>query len=264
MGEAALQPTTVTERLEQVLRGRSAWKWAESVHLSSGALSRMLKGQFPDPEKLVPACRIENLSLTWLIEGRGTPFSVACPASDEEAAEVAQMALQDDPAADVLVCYCNAGYTLIVHAPVYAQTSTGKPYEYKATTIVGGCAAGYQVAEWLRHITHLKRFHKKHRAAQIAEPEWHRLASGYMGNFEIFGDTGAGGLYGDATHGHLPDLVQRFDAPMYSRRAVRDDDAVPWTDPREREQLAILRELSDTDRDAATRMLRGLQKPRDP
>lgn len=259
MGHDA-RPSNVTERLDLVLRGRSAWKWAESVHLSSGALSRMLKGSFPDPEKLVPACRVENLSLTWLIEGRGTPFCVACPASDAQAIEVVQAALHDDPEADVLIGYCDDGYTVIVHAPVYAQTSTGKPYEYKATTIVGGCVAGARLAAWLNDITRQKRFHKHHLAVQMERPDWSRLASGHMGNFEIFGDYGNGGIFGAASHGHMPYITADF-----GRHTVRDGDGdTAWTTPREREDLAILRELSEADRDAATRMLRGLQKPRDP
>lgn len=254
MGEVH-KASTVSDRLEQVMRGRSVWKWADSVHLSSGAVSRMLKGQFPDPEKLVPACRVENLSLTWLLEGRGTPFCVACPATDAEAADIAQQALQDDPAANILIGFSDIGFTVVVHTPVYAQTAQGKPYEYKATTIVGGCAAGEKVTSWLTLITRQKRFGKKHQAVRLDDLDWIRLASGYMGNFEIFGESGADGLYGKATHGYTPDETAN---DSYDRHAVRDPAGTAWINDRERADLDILRALSDHDRDAASRMLRGL------
>ena len=58
-------------RLAFLLRGRKPFVWNRSVHLSNGAVQRMNQGKWPDPAKLVPACRIENVSLTWLLEGRG-------------------------------------------------------------------------------------------------------------------------------------------------------------------------------------------------
>lgn len=238
------------ERLEWLLHGRSPWKWGESVRLSSGAISRLMTGRFPDPEKLVPACRIENLSLTWLIEGRGMPYCVATPADDVEAASILGQVFADEPQTNLLVAYTETSYTVIVWMPVQAQTQDGKPYNYNATTILGGGVAGpdtMEVIEANYSFTGVEYC----RALRLERDKWRALASGLMGNHDVFGE---GGLLEQSTRGHAPPITLRNGWDQ-----VREYGSIQWQDSDERAAMAILRALEKPDRSAALRMLKGLR-----
>lgn len=236
------------ERLEWLLQGRSPWKWADSVQLSSGAMQRLLKGHFPDPEKLIPASRIENFSLTWFVEGRGTPYGIAHPVDDDDAATILQLLLTDEPDTDLLICYCDKGYTVIAWTLVQTQTTDGKPYQYNATTILGGGAAGPRTIATIREMKHPFTGVHRNRSLQLERAEWHNLAQGLIGNHKIFGD---GGYVSRSTKGHQP-------VEMHIRYPeVRE--SIQWADSQETAALRILRDLNTPDRLAALRMLKGLR-----
>lgn len=54
----------VQQRLSIAMQGRRPYAWAADVHLSRGAIGRLQKGNLPDAVKLVPALRIDRLSLS--------------------------------------------------------------------------------------------------------------------------------------------------------------------------------------------------------
>jgi hypothetical protein len=87
---------SAAERFEFLLRGRKPYTWAQSVALSRGAIHRLQNGSFPDPEKLVPACRVENISLSWWLDGIGAPYIVYIAANAHEHAVIATTSFADE------------------------------------------------------------------------------------------------------------------------------------------------------------------------
>ena len=75
-----------TDRIEKVLGGRKLYPWASALHVSNTAANRMKQGVIPGSEILSAICRTENVSLSWLVEGKGNPFIVTTYKSDKELA----------------------------------------------------------------------------------------------------------------------------------------------------------------------------------
>lgn len=264
MGEG-VTVETISDRLRKVLgEERSPWKWAEQVLLSAGAIGRLLKDGVPDPAKLVPAIRVENLSLTWLLDGEGAPFIVAAPPTDRAAAELLATVLDDEPESAVLIAWCEQGFTVVVHTPVSAEHA-GKSYSYEQATIIGGGAPGRQTRAVVDNFA--ARPHNTWRkvgpylaASQIylPTPEWAALASGHMGNYALFGEDRAGGLAIDADpyqfHQQTAEHSYQADLPHAAANGVAEDSFSPDMD----ELIKTFRRLNAYDRHAALRMLKGL------
>lgn len=262
---------TISDRLRKVLgEERSPWKWAEQVLLSPGAIGRLLKGSMPDPAKLVPAIRVENLSLTWLLDGYGAPFVVAALPTDLAAAQLLDSMLADEPDSAVLFAFSDHGYTVVVHTPVIAEHA-GKSYSYRQTTILGGAAPGAKTRAVVDAFA--ARQHNTWRkvgpylaASQIymPTPEWAALASGYMGNYALFGEGLVGGLAIDAD----PYLAEQPRAPGQGHwsdpipaNAVAEPSATESFGPEMDDLIKTFRRLNTYDRHAALRMLKGLNSP---
>jgi len=256
---------TISDRLRKVLgEERSPWKWAEQVLLSTGAISRLLKDSVPDPAKLIPAIRVENLSLTWLLDGYGAPFIVAALPTDRAAAQLLDTMLADEPDSAVLVAWSDHGYTVVVHTPVIAEHA-GKSYSYRQTNILGGAAPGPQTRAVVDAFA--ARQHNTWRkvgpylaASQIylPTPEWAALASGYMGNYALFGEDLIGGLAIDADpyQSQIQPAGQGHwsDPRPATANGVTEDSFGPEMD----DLVKTFSRLNSYDRHAALRMLKGL------
>ena len=72
------------KRLRMLLSGRKIHSWGDKIGLTKTILTRMNKGIMPGADKLTPAIRTENLSLSWLIDGIGSPYLVNHCTSDED------------------------------------------------------------------------------------------------------------------------------------------------------------------------------------
>jgi hypothetical protein len=253
---------TISDRLRKVIgANRSPWKWAEQVLLSAGAMGRLLKDGMPDPVKLVPAMRMENLSISWLLDGYGAPFVVAAPPTDHDAAQLLATILDDEPDSAVLVAWCEQGFSVVVHTPVSAE-SGGKSYAYRQTTILGGAAPGVRTRAIVedfaaRPQNTWRKVGPYLSVSRIYMPpaEWAALASGYMGNRALFGDDLASGLALEAD-------PYRPEATWPDRQRLVTGVAEPppadTFGPEMDELIQTFRRLSSFDRHAALRMLKGL------
>lgn len=257
---------SVAKRLERLLDGRSPWKWAEQVRLSSGAVSRMLKGSLPDPEKLVPAIYIENLSLSWLVDGIGHPFLVHSPVSEEEEARLVRQHMERDRAGELLVVYSPMGYTPVLHSLATGCDRSGREYSYRSVSIIGGGSHGPALADAIIECS-AERIDGQPagrvRSLRMIEAGWQLLAWGEMGNYKLFGDDLHSGFFAKSK----PE-VARIDLASYRIRSktslgqVRDSSQT-WFDSSQREMNALFERLDAADQDAALRMLRGLSLPHD-
>jgi hypothetical protein len=64
------------DRLEWLLNGRKIHKWGANIGLTKTVITRLNQGIFPGADKLRPVVRAENVSLTWLLEGKGDKYLV--------------------------------------------------------------------------------------------------------------------------------------------------------------------------------------------
>lgn len=176
----------VQQRLSIAMQGRRPYAWAADVHLSRGAIGRLQKGNLPDAVKLVPALRIDRLSLSWLVDGLGAPYSVNQSVSDEDVWRQVSQHLADQP--DQWEIYLSAspdGYAVILAQDCTSTTDTGQQYKWRATEVWGGnCGpiTARRIANW-SSIKPVRQI--------ILKPEdWIRLITGRLGNAELWGARG--------------------------------------------------------------------------
>jgi hypothetical protein len=195
------------ERIDYVLRGRKPFPWGDSVRLNKGAIGRLLKGQFPDPETLIPMCRVENLSLTWLIDGLGSPYLVSYPVSDQEAANGVRDCFADGMAGVLVVS--ELGVTPVMHMIVHKEPPKVRPYSYTCMQVYGGIQPGELTMAVFRD--HWRRSSQ----LELDAERWTRLATGYMGATELFGWEGEpGGLFSE----RAKDLDAKLRPPSHGTR----------------------------------------------
>ncbi len=115
-------------------------------------MSRLWQGSAPDPGNLVPAIRMERLSLSWLIDGQGSPFYVAVPVDDADASKMLLEIVGDVAGADVVhshTWYANfAGHiaSLLHGIPHVITAHSLEPLRpWKAEQLGGGYAVSSYV-----------------------------------------------------------------------------------------------------------------------
>lgn len=229
-------------RLAFLLRGRKPFVWNRAVRLSNGAVQRMKEGKWPDPAKLVPACRIENASLTWLLEGRGTPYLVHVASTEDQAIEHTRALLEDAPDLSRLIVYSALGACFVLHEPREGLDEKGEAYRYTAMEVITGVPASAPLAAAFRSAGT-----GKIEALRIPDDAWRRLASGWMGTAELFGSEDEKGLAVAAKAISLPELEQQLPA---NGTGLGDE---------ERRVIQALRGLGPAEREMVLRML-GVQK----
>lgn len=84
------------ERLEHVLGERKKHPWGQGLGITRGTVDNMFKGVVPASDTLNAISRIENVSISWLLDGKGNPFYVFLCLDDEAAQSYAEDTLVDD------------------------------------------------------------------------------------------------------------------------------------------------------------------------
>lgn len=259
--------------------------WGLSVGLPLGTGHRLKKGKFPDPESLVPAVQIERVSMSWLVDGTGTPFMVLPAASDEDAAHLLSMLLGDEPNQTVTLVGSERGAGVVVVLTQPAQVSRGDTtLDYTAVQVVSGPIDTLAARAIGEHA------HGHTKILILPPDQFAALATGHMGNVPLVGWARApGGLLDQAesvTRDMLPELTQRFsrqpepkpvtyemlspDANVrgfvttssgrtYFGVADKPDHSAEPDDATTLAALAILRRLTPDTRRVVLAMLRGLR-----
>ncbi len=245
----------MAERVEYLLRGRKPSPWAEWVGLSQGTISRLKTGQLPNPDKLSIACRAENLSLTWLLEGIGAPYIVHNVTSTDEGTAHVRELIGEEEWRPLIVASAR-GSSLVLHMPGQARTEKGGTCDYRIVSVIGGDYDARRVAELLG----LDRSPIL-TSIEVDNDEWQRLATGYMGSTELFGSLGQPGLYDVARREGRYDvrLTESFRLPSTVVHLVREPPP-PYGDIPPDEVRALIAQLSESEREVVLRMLRGLKR----
>jgi len=85
------------DRLQIVMDGREKYPWANSIGLGRGTIDGITRtGSVPGGDALAVIGRCENARIDWLLDGRGTPYRIACVTEDIDAAELLQEHIADD------------------------------------------------------------------------------------------------------------------------------------------------------------------------
>ena len=118
-----------------MLCGRKIHKWGREIGLSRGILNNLNKGKLPNADKLWPIVRAENLSITWLLEGRGSRYLVNHCLSDEDCYE--QLSAFYEEAWTTYVLFDGFGVSLVLTQPG-AYEIDGVTYLYTVMEVITG------------------------------------------------------------------------------------------------------------------------------
>jgi hypothetical protein len=245
-------PEAFQARLDTVLQGRKVNPWSESVGLARATAQRLAHGNFPDPEKLIQACRVERLSLTWLLDGLGVPFLVYPAESDHAGARRVRQLLSDEPQQRVVIAHSDRGFCVLLQQDVQVQASNVPVYSYTSIEVIGGGALGAETANATMAGDYSTERTGDVESLGLSADEWSALATGRMGNVPLIGWAKARGGLLDSTKPLLRDTTAH---------GVMEPGAVyGGLDPDESEVLSIFRGLETGERQLILRQLRALRR----
>ena len=237
----------VSSRLSIALLHRKPYAWAADVLLSRGAIGRLQKGNLPDAVKLLPAVRIERLSLTWLLDGRGPPYSVNHAISDDDTWKQVSMRITDEPDAwSIYIATSAEGWAVVLAQDCINTSDSGKEYTWRATEVWGG-ACGPLTAKRLLSWASVKPIEQ----ITLSAADWRRLVTGHLGNAELWG---ARGVKSVAKIHPVGDIHTITDLRLQKV-------AEPTTDPSYQQVLRHLQKMSPEDRSTIAIVAQRLVTP---
>lgn len=244
---------------ERILQGREFSPFLESIGLDTGSgASRLREGKFPDPQILIPAIRLERISLSWLVDGQGTPFMVLPIFNDADAANIITNLLEDEPNQTVTLVRTefSSKQTVVFTQP--AQLVRGRhTFDYTAVEVLGGNIGNQALKAIVDHAR------GKLRLLHIAPASFVALTTGQMGNVPLIGWS--------RQPGGLLDTAIPIDGTVLVKNSYRVEDrtetysthrADAAADPDILELAAILDNLDPNTRNIVLTMVRALNRGR--
>lgn len=247
----------VVERFNSLLLGRKPHPFGASVHLSRGIVTRLMRGSLPDPELLGPMVRIERLSLSWLLTGEGSPYSVNHYVGDVEAWQDLKAKLSDEPDAwAIYLAVSPAGWTVVLDQECSTKMKGGKEYWYRATEVTGGKVCGSVVASGIEHWAKLKPV----RVLRLSNKHWTQLVTGQLGNAQLWGLSGVPAVAEQQAVKDVRELLQDHWKHLGSvpLSTVADQPGPGQITFEESSLLQVWRSLSADERGVVLRMVAGL------
>ncbi len=194
-------PSTFSARLKLVLGNRKPTPWSENLLIPSGTMSRMFKGDGVPPtyETLAKITRTENVSLSWLIEGVGSPYLIALVPDDAELTGEVETRLQEEPSWRIDVLTDGQLLIVVLSQPAQIVEKRGN-IEYIAVDVFGGVVAPKVMDMLARY------------GQRVTMKKWprERLIPGLrlgLGTFQLLGDAHDGkrtGLLADGRYAIHP------------------------------------------------------------
>ena len=123
-------------RFHFLLSGRQPYPFGEGAGINRGTISRVLKGNVPTHESLASLVRVENASISWLLEGKGSPYLVTYCQNDADCREMLDAWLEEDGWTLHLVMV-NSLSSLILTQPGQFDNK-GKMIDYTIIEILAG------------------------------------------------------------------------------------------------------------------------------
>ncbi|VAX08069.1 hypothetical protein MNBD_GAMMA26-1716 [hydrothermal vent metagenome] len=214
-------------KLDFLLQKRDMFPWLMSLGFTQGMVNRLKKGQPPSGELLRALQRTERVSLRWLIDDLGPPYSITRAVSDADATEQLAALLDANDWDITLATADSVGFAVVVHRDTQYKYR-GKVIAYRQVEVIAGRVT-VATASWLAEQargTGLLRL----------EPEdMTRLESGHLGNMELFG-------WQDARKQSPGLWLNRRSAPGQLPQINPTHNNGPYPMPQERSEALIVNE----------------------
>lgn len=231
LGEAGgTSKEAVHKRLAALRLGRLPHPFGAHVQLPRSTVSRLVQGRLPAPQTFAPMCRIEGVSLTWVLTGQGSPYCLTTAVDDQHAWTLMRQRLAEAPS-EWSALIVRAGdrfaqgasdWTVILHRMRDSERAASTPYAWRETLTLAGAVCGPHVAAglstWARSIAI--------EAMDISAAAFQRLVTGYLGPSEIWGakDVPAVGQAVPVEPAGLSDWLPTAE-PRRAQHRVLDNDA---------------------------------------
>ncbi|MDH5641989.1 MAG: helix-turn-helix domain-containing protein, partial [Nitrospira sp.] len=158
-------------RAKVLLMGRKPYSWGMALGLGRGTISRMFNdGLPPAADALAIIARAENVSITWLLTGRGEPRIVYHYPDDASALEHIDADLLDENWQVLLVSATGCAPVVVLHQP--AQFVTGADTDKTVDYILVETITGAGRASLLRCLDAGAQH------VQVDVDYWHSLSCG--------------------------------------------------------------------------------------
>lgn len=175
----------LAQRLEFLAAGRSLHGWAKAIGLPKITIENVMKGNGLSYETLAHLHRVENVRTDWLLEGRGSPFSVNACLCDEAAGQLLDELLAERWEVDVLTD--EQRIAIVLSQPAQVQVKDGKDgaghqkyrdINYRLVEIVCGALGARAIARATSFGIH--------RVLQIGSDLMRDLERGRLGSYLLF------------------------------------------------------------------------------
>ena len=204
-----------SERLTKVLDGRKPTPWGKGIGLNSATTSGLFAGKQPGSEILNAIMRKENVSLSWLLSGKGPQFLINHCQTAEAFYDLLGDLLEEERWNDIYVCNAPNGLTVVLTQPGQYDYK-GTPIDYTVIEVLNGpvnddliqgLSAEKDIGEQNKYSSHVH-------FCRLNEQDARDISNGCAGTFDLFGDSNTQGIleYSSRTD-YLEDLVPTATTP---------------------------------------------------
>lgn len=168
------------DKIQLILADRRPYPWGEALGFHKGTVAKMVKqGSPPGPEFLSIISRVENVSITWLLTGEGSPFMATVFASDAEAEYLLDMHLTDEPGWDLYLIGCAGEHAIVLAQPGEITLKERQPISYTIVEVLVG-AIGPRTL-------HRAAEHPQLWQLDLPPETFQALRAGQLGTYALFG-----------------------------------------------------------------------------
>ncbi len=171
-------------RAVRILGGRRPHTWGNLLGLSSGAVQRLIRHGFvPGWKGLWKLVRVENVSLTWLIDGIGPPYLVHSSVTDLHASRLVRKLLEEFDDWRITLLPGRVLSAIVLDADRLLDTGENKPLAYRHVVIIGGATGPLALTAAIE-----ARERYRVNLAELEDSALLLISAGEVGPFALFGD----------------------------------------------------------------------------
>ena len=232
------------DRIREVLGERRPHPWGRQVAQSSGGLYRMLnKGEAPGWRGLLVIAKVENVALTWLLDGSGQAYTTLPAHTDREASAHLDRLLREAYDWCLTVASGLPISVIVLDAPRELEIDQDTRLPYRRIHVIAGRLGPLT----MQHAAAAATRHQV-RTIDLSEDELAEIAEGRAGTLRLFGDEDHPGLLAGAeplNTDAVAELSKGFESEVPSEAKLR----------------RIYRGMAEGDRSKLLRVAEALAQP---
>jgi len=176
-------------------------------------VQRLAEGGNVGGDVLATVCRVENVSLSWLLEGKGAPYLVNRTTCDSEAAGILEDLVGGGTGWSVYQLRDTAGKEAVVLTQPASFERKGEWVEYTEVEVIAG-----EVGERARDVINASNANLERHWLDVDEITLRRLAAGQLGTWQLIGDVDHPGLLlGAESQTSVAEFPREFGEPLSDR-----------------------------------------------